>query len=81
MKKEEYEYIYDNDGDLEDYYENVANELRGTIGRGDCIYCGGKNTMCYEGHICFICTKCRNSIHEDLYYRWLAGGTIEFEEE
>ena len=81
MKKEEYEYYYENDAELEGYFEQMANEMRGTVIRGDCIYCRGKNTMYYEGDICFVCTRWRNSIHEDLYYRWLAGGTIEFEEE
>lgn len=73
------EYLYNEE--LEDFYFQAAKELRGTIERGDCIYCDGENTMYYEGDICFICTACRNSIHEDLYYRWIAGGTIEFEEE
>lgn len=86
MKKDEYrriyddddsyEFIYDVEEELEEYYFNAVNELRGTIGMGDCIYCGGKNTMHYEGHICFICDQCGGAIHEDLYYRWLAGDNI-----
>lgn len=60
--------------------DDILEELRGNIGRGDCIYCGAKNGMKYEGFICFICSECDRSIHEELYYRWLAGETIEFED-
>lgn len=60
--------------------DDILEELRGNIGRGDCIYCGAKNGMKYEGYICFICSECGRSIHEELYYRWLAGETIEFED-
>lgn len=69
-----YEVIDEN----EDPEEVIAN-LRGTIGRGDCIYCYGKNTMVHDGLICFICSECGNSVHEDIYYRWAAGYPIEFE--
>lgn len=65
----------------EEYYFKIVNELRGMVIRGDCMYCGAKNGMVYEGDICFICSNCEMGVHEDLYYRWLAGDTIEFEEE
>lgn len=86
--KDEYDLIYDYDIEDSRMYEDLdENEdpedviaiIRGTIGRGDCIYCNSKNTMEYEGTICFICSKCGMSIHEDSYYRWLAGYPIEFE--
>ena len=88
-KKDEYYRIYDYDSEdsrcYEELDENESPEdaiesLRGTIGRGDCIYCNSKNAMEYEGHICFICSKCGKSIHEDLYYRWAAGYEIEYDE-
>lgn len=75
----DYEDFYD--GAEEEYYDNAIEELRGTVGRGPCIYCGAKNAMIYEGNICFVCTECNTSIHEDLYYRWLAGGTIQIDDE
>lgn len=75
--RDEYDFIYDNDAEMEEYYFNVINELRGTVGRGDCMYCGAKNGMVYEGHICFICNICGMGVHEDLYYRWLAGDNIK----
>lgn len=89
MRRDEYDRIYDYDAeDSRNYEELTENEdpeevidrLRNTIGRGDCLYCGGKNTMEYEGNICFICTECNNSVHEDLYYRWLAGYPVEVED-
>ena len=88
-KQDEYDDIYDYDIEDNTRYEeldenesieNIAEELRGTIGRGDCLYCGAKNAMIYEGNICFICNKCGKSVHEDIYYRWAAGGEIKFED-
>lgn len=88
-RKDEYDRIYDYDSeDSRDYEELDENEspeskmerLRGTIGRGDCVYCGAKNAMEYEGHICFVCSKCGKSVHEDIYYRWAAGYDITFED-
>lgn len=51
-KKDEYDVIYD-DEDSRNYeeldenedHEEVIERLRGTIGRGDCLYCNGKNTI------------------------------------
>jgi hypothetical protein len=88
-KDENHDYVYDHgdDGGI-DYSEldenedpeEVVNELRGTIGRGDCLYCGAKNGMKYEGFVCFICSECQKSVHEDIYYRWAAGYPVEFED-
>lgn len=77
-KKDEYSSIYDRD--IDDDLSETIEELRGTIGRGDCIYCGGKDSMIYVGKICFICEKCGKSVHEDTYYVWAAGYEIEMEE-
>lgn len=75
--KDEYDIIYDYDGlDIEEWME----DLRGNIGRGTCLYCGAENGMEYEGHICFICSKCGKSVHEDIYYYWAAGGSVELDE-
>lgn len=60
--------------------EEVIAKLRGTIGRGDCVYCSAKNGMEYDGYICFVCSSCGMTILEDMYYRWAAGYGIEFEE-
>lgn len=87
-KPDEYDRIYDYCDDSIEYAELDENEtpeeaverLRNTIGRGDCVYCGAKNAMEYDGCICFICSKCDMSVHEDVYYRWAAGYPIEFEE-
>lgn len=88
-KKDEYDIIYEYDFEDSRCYEELdenedeedaINRLRGTIGRGNCIYCDAKNTMEYEGHICFICNECGKSVHEDIYYRWAAGYSIEMEE-
>lgn len=85
-KKDEYDRIYNyNNMDYEEPDENddpedVIELLRGTIGRGDCLYCNAEHAMEYEGHICFICSKCGKSVHEDIYYRWAAGYPIEFED-
>lgn len=87
-KKDEYDLIYDYDIDSIDYSELDENEsedeaiekIRYTIGRGDCLYCGAKNGMEYEGTICFICSGCGKSVHEEIYYRWAAGYTIAFED-
>ncbi len=61
------------DDEQEAIIDQEVEALRGTIASGDCIYCGARNTMKYEGDICFICSHCGRSIHEDLYYRWAAG--------
>lgn len=88
-KKDEYEKVYGWDEENPENYEDLSEEddieaeiekLRGTIGRGTCLYCGAKNTMKYEGNICFVCSSCGKSVHEDLYYRWLAGEEIETED-
>lgn len=75
-RKDEYNRLYEYDGILEERIE----DLRGNIGRGDCIYCGAKNAMEYEGYICFICSQCGKSVHEDTYYAWAAGIDITFED-
>ena len=88
-KIDEYDRIYNYDSeDSRNYEELDENEdiedtiekIKNTIGRGDCLYCGGEDSMEYEGHICFICSICGKSVHEDIYYRWAAGGSIELED-
>lgn len=87
-KKDEYDLIYDYDIENIDYEEldedetedEAIDRIRYTIGRGDCLYCGAKNAMEYEGTICFICSSCGKSVHEEIYYRWAAGYTIDFED-
>lgn len=88
-KRDEYDIIYNYDDedsrryeelDENDDPEEVIEKLRNTIGRGDCIYCDAKDGMEYEGNICFICSSCGRSVHEDIYYRWIAGYPIEFED-
>jgi len=82
-KKEEYNYIYDDDHDI-DYSElsessdpeEEIEKLRGTISKGSCMYCGKKDGMKYD-EICFICSYCGRAVHEDLYYRWAAGYPID----
>lgn len=54
-------------------------EFKDTIGRGDCLYCGAKLAMEYSGNICFICSTCGKSVHEDVYYSWAAGYDISLE--
>ena len=87
-KNDEYDIIYEYDFEDSRCYEELdeneneeeaINRIKGTIGRGDCIYCGSNNAMEYEGHICFICNVCGKSVHEDTYYRWAAGYSIEIE--
>ncbi len=88
-KWDEYDLIYNYDIDDSRNYEEldenedpeeVIERLKNTIGRGDCIYCGAKLAMEYDGHICFICSSCGKSVHEDVYYRWAAGYSIDFED-
>ena len=54
MKKDTYEDVYDygiedntryEELDENEDIEDIIERLRGTIGRGDCLYCGSKNTM------------------------------------
>ena len=76
MEGEDYYVIYDYDiEDSRNYEEFTEDEnlesMRGTIGRGDCMLCGAHNSMHYEGNICFVCSECGESVHEDMYYRWL----------
>lgn len=79
-KGEDYDIIYDYDiEDSRNYeeldenedVENKIDRIRGTIGRGDCMLCGAIDAMRYEGGVCFVCSKCGESVHEDIYYRWL----------
>lgn len=88
-KRDNYEDIYDYDIEDNTRYEeldenedieDVIERIRGTIGRGDCLYCGAKNGMIYTGNICFVCNECNKSVHEDIYYRWIAGEEIQFED-
>lgn len=92
-KKDEYDYIYNNcdDDDDIDYSEldgyefedsdetidAAINGLKGTIGRGDCLYCNAKNGMKYDPCGFFYCDKCKGILDEDIYYRWAAGYPIE----
>lgn len=69
---------YEEFSEGEDIDEIVEN-LRGTIPRGDCMLCGGKMTMEYVGGICFQCSKCGQGVHEDIYYRWVAG--VDFDDD
>lgn len=81
--------IWDNgEGDFMDYddldyedfeREEVIEKLRGTISRGECMYCRKPNAMVYEGEICFVCRSCNNSCHEDIYYQWISGFDIEID--
>lgn len=88
-KKDEYEFIYDNGDDSGIDYsdssecdpEEAVAGLRGNVSSGSCLYCGAHNGMKYEGNICFICSVCGRSIHEDLYYRWMAGYEIEMDDD
>jgi transposase-like protein len=88
-KKDEYDRIYNYDREDSRNYEelsenddpeDVIEKLKGTIGRGDCLFCNAKNAMEYEGNICFICSKCGKSVHEELYYRWAAGYDLDLED-
>ena len=76
-KTDEYDIIYDFDGL---YIEERMEDLRGNMGIGTRLYCGTENRMEDEGHICFICSKCGKSVHEDIYYYWAAGGHVDLEE-
>lgn len=87
--RDEYDVLYNYDPEDSRNYtdldenedpEDAIEELRGTIGRGDCMFCDGKQTMEYEGQVCFICSTCGKAVHEDLYYRWLLGYPITFED-
>lgn len=92
MAKDEYSYIYGDDDDddvdwseigecefmdTEDEIEERINGIRGTIGRGDCLYCYGKNSMKYEPAGFFYCDKCKSMTDEDFYYRWCLGYPTE----
>lgn len=81
-KEGEYYDIYENYEELDENEDplDAIDRLRGTIGRGDCVYCGAKDAMVYEGNICFVCQQCGRSIHEDGYYMWAAGYGLTFEE-
>lgn len=81
MELDDYELIYEYDfDDHELLTEEAIEEIRGNIGRGDCVYCGAKHAMEYIGDICFICSSCGKSVHEDIYYRWALGYEINLEE-
>ena len=86
---DEYNDIYDNGDDNgidyseldeNDDPEEIIDSIRGTVTRGDCILCNAKNAMTYDGFICFICSECGNSVHEDTYYRWIAGYPVSIED-
>ena len=88
-KRGEYEVIYDfEDDDSRNYEELSENEtpeefierFRDSIGRGDCMFCHAENGMIHEGPTCFICEHCGRAVHEDVYYRWVAGYPVEFED-
>ena len=71
-----------NDGPIRDWLTAVSSifEGSGTISKGDCIFGHAKNTMIYDGSICFVCKKCGMTIDEYGYYRWATGHQIEFED-
>lgn len=53
--------------------DQIIEEMKGTIKRGDCLYCGSKDTMVYSGNICFVCWKCGKSVHENTFYACATG--------
>lgn len=89
MRKKKNEYIevygydeedsrnYEEFDDTEDAMDEAIARLRGTISVGDCMECGAKDAMKYEGNVCFVCSKCKMAVHENLYYLWTAGFPIE----
>lgn len=64
-------------GEIYNDVEDAVEKLRGTILKGDCLFCNAVNGMKYEGDICFVCSKCGNSTHEDIYYMWVAGFPVD----
>ena len=82
---DDYSDVYDDfsfdpsDPDIDDS-EDEIERLRGNIKSGDCVYCGARNKMKYFGN-CFICTKCKMAIDEELYYRWAAGYDIDVDDD
>lgn len=88
-KRGEYEVIYDfEDDDSRNYEELDENEsvedaverIKNSYGRGDCMFCGTVNGMIRENTMCLICESCGRAVHEDIYFRWLAGYDVEFED-
>ena len=74
----DYSELYEGEEEID--YDEIIGRMKGTVQSGDCMYCGAKNAMKYEGDICFVCDKCGMSTHEDSYYLWLSGIDIEFDD-
>ncbi|MEG1523847.1 MAG: hypothetical protein RR475_02345 [Clostridia bacterium] len=82
-RRDEYDAIYDDRNDRSEPDENrdpeeAIDNIRGTIEQGDCLCCGGSNTMHHEGNG-FICSRCKRGVDEKSYYRWAAGYPVEVE--
>ncbi|MDD3204217.1 MAG: hypothetical protein PHS74_00560 [Lachnospiraceae bacterium] len=55
-------------------YDELIDNIRGTIKIGNCCYAGCNGKMRYDTN-CFICDTCKHSVYEDTYYYWYTGGT------
>lgn len=76
----DYSELYESEVEEDEDEDEIIRRLKGTVQSGDCMYCGAKNAMKYEGNICFVCKKCGMSTHEDSYYLWLSGYDIEYDD-
>ena len=60
--------------------EDEIEALRGTIDSGVCLICGEPDGMKFTDGVCFVCSKCGQSVSDETYYRWAAGYETEFDD-
>ncbi len=68
--------MYDEDwceSDDDKTMDDEIDEIRGTIDKGDCLWCHKHNGMKYDPQGFFFCDSCNMMCEEDTYYMWYLG--------
>lgn len=68
--------MYDEDwceSDDDETMDDKIDEIRGTIDKGDCLWCHKHNGMKYHPEGYFFCDACEMMCDEDTYYMWHLG--------
>lgn len=68
--------MYDENWIESDDYETMDDKIekiRGTIDKGDCLWCNRRSGMKYYPEGYFLCDRCNMMCEEDTYYMWYLG--------
>ena len=61
------------ESDDDETMDDKIEKIRGTIDKGDCLWCNSRNGMKYYPEGYFLCDRCNMMCEEDTYYMWYLG--------